>query len=103
MDIIYFVIPKEVRERERERVFTSRERGVFIIIIIYNNLKGLICRCLCESMDNHNVDTLIAMAGPQNGVWDSAFFDKSQGGEFPLPPAWRNLTSDEVYLLGIFR
>ena len=35
---------------------------------------GLTCRCVLESMDDHNVDTFISLAGPQAGVYGKDFF-----------------------------
>ena len=53
---------------------------------------GLICRCVIEEMDDHKVHTFVSLAGPQMGVWGSAFF-RSIGF-----PAWaQNLTADEVW------
>jgi len=36
---------------------------------------GLVCRALVQYMDDHQVHTLISLAGPQMGVYGPAFFD----------------------------
>jgi palmitoyl-protein thioesterase len=56
---------------------------------------GLICRSLTHTMDTHNVDTLISLAGPQLGVYDEGFF--KIGGFFPVP--FSGKVVDEVYKL----
>lgn len=35
---------------------------------------GMICRVLTQYMNDHKVDTLITMAAPHMGVWDSHYF-----------------------------
>ncbi len=61
--------------------------------LVCHSQGALICRCLTEYMSDHNIDTLVSMAGPQMGVYDEAFFfffkrDKIQ-----------ELTLDEIYHL----
>jgi len=38
--------------------------------LVCHSQGGLTCRCLTEFMDDHNIDTLVSMAGPQMGVYD---------------------------------
>lgn len=61
--------------------------------LVCHSQGALICRCLTEHMDDHSVDTLVSMAGPQLGVYDDAFFS------FFKHPALQTLTLDEVYKL----
>jgi palmitoyl-protein thioesterase len=52
---------------------------------------GMICRCAIEAMANH-VDTFVSLAGPQAGVYGSAFF-----ASFEHNPLLENLTMNEVW------
>uniref|UniRef100_A0A7S2TYN3 palmitoyl-CoA hydrolase n=1 Tax=Lotharella oceanica TaxID=641309 RepID=A0A7S2TYN3_9EUKA len=52
---------------------------------------GLICRALVEEMDDHNVHTIISMAGPQLGVYGNSFFD------FEKIPLFENLTCKDIW------
>ena len=36
---------------------------------------ALICRCVIEMMNDHNIHTFVSMAGPQLGVYDEHFFE----------------------------
>lgn len=38
--------------------------------LVCHSQGALICRCLTEYIDTHNIDTLVSMAGPQMGVYD---------------------------------
>jgi len=38
---------------------------------------ALLCRCLCEEMDDHNVSSFVSLAGPQLGVFGQAYFDNA--------------------------
>jgi palmitoyl-protein thioesterase len=58
---------------------------------------GLICRCVLEAMDDHNVDTFISLAGPQMGVYGADFFASLPGHLFP------NVTADSMYLVAYTR
>ena len=60
---------------------------------------ALICRCVIEAMDDHQVDTFVSLAGPQGGVYGSDFFAKG----FKGIPAMQNLTSAEAYLVAYTR
>jgi len=60
--------------------------------LVCHSQGALICRCLTEYMSDHNIDTLISMAGPQMGVYDEAFF------EF-FPDSIEKLTLEEIYHL----
>eukprot|EP00300_Choanocystis_sp_HF-7_P037487 c53651_g1_i1.p1 GENE.c53651_g1_i1~~c53651_g1_i1.p1 ORF type:complete len:293 (+),score=56.79 c53651_g1_i1:34-912(+) len=58
--------------------------------LICHSQGGLICRTLCQSIPNHGVHTLISLAGPQLGVFDTHFFDF-------LPPIAQLFTEFEIY------
>ncbi|GMH50733.1 hypothetical protein TrRE_jg7164, partial [Triparma retinervis] len=58
--------------------------------LVCHSQGALICRCLAEHMDGHQVSTLVSMAGPQLGVYDPAFF------EF-FPERLGELTLEEIY------
>jgi len=54
---------------------------------------ALICRCIAESWDNHKIDTLISLAGPQLGVYGDSFF------KFFKIPGLENLTKDIAWFV----
>jgi len=64
--------------------------------LVCHSQGALICRCLTEYIGDHNIDTLVSMAGPQLGVYDAAFFSF-------FPDAIDNLTLEEIYHLAYTR
>jgi hypothetical protein len=59
--------------------------------LVCHSQGGLTCRCLTEYMSDHNIDTLVSMAGPQLGVYDEAFFS------FFKHVSLQDLTLEEIY------
>ena len=53
---------------------------------------GLICRAALMQMDDHKTDTFVSLAGPQVGVFGSAFFKSITSS-----PLLENLTAEEAY------
>lgn len=37
--------------------------------LVCHSQGALLCRCLCEEMDDHNIKVFVSLAGPQNGVY----------------------------------
>mmetsp|Transcript_4902 Transcript_4902/g.8072 ORF Transcript_4902/g.8072 Transcript_4902/m.8072 type:complete len:302 (+) Transcript_4902:80-985(+) len=60
--------------------------------LVCHSQGALICRCVIEAMDDHNVHTFISMAGPQGGVYGPDYFSF-------LPSVFQTLTADEIYRL----
>lgn len=58
---------------------------------------GLICRCVIEAMDDHQVDTFVSLAGPQEGVFGTAFFEGLK--KYGLPEWLIKGGADLMYLV----
>ena len=58
---------------------------------------ALTCRCVIESMADHNVDTFVSLAGPQHGVFGSAFFEGLK--KLGLPAWLEQTTADAMWLV----
>jgi len=43
--------------------------------LVCHSQGGLLCRCLIEDMDDHNVRNLVSLAGPQEGVYGYAWLE----------------------------
>ena len=58
---------------------------------------GLICRCVIEQMDDHKVDTFVSLAGPQEGVFGTAYFESLK--KYGLPEWLIKGGTDLMYLV----
>jgi palmitoyl-protein thioesterase len=58
---------------------------------------GLICRCVIESMDDHNVVNFVSLAGPQEGVFGTAYFETLK--RYGLPEWLIKGGTDLMYLV----
>lgn len=48
-------------------------------VILGHSQGGLLMRVMTQVIDNHNVDTLVSMAGVQNGVYGAGFLNNKFG------------------------
>jgi len=58
---------------------------------------ALTCRCVIESMNDHNVDTFVSLAGPQIGVFGTAYFESLK--KYGLPEWLIKGGADLMYLV----
>lgn len=60
--------------------------------LVCHSQGALTCRAICELMDDHNVHTLVSLAGPQMGVYGAGWIQRS--------PLWyQYLSIEDGYLL----
>ena len=58
---------------------------------------ALTCRCVIEMMDDHKVEHFVSLAGPQMGVFGTAYFDGLE--KYGLPEWFVKATAESMWLV----
>lgn len=64
--------------------------------LVCHSQGALLCRCITEAWDNHKIHTLVSLAGPQMGVWSTAYLE-NYVDVFANYPALANITVENAY------